>query len=262
MPHPAPSPSRPGPIERPYIFVSYARANRDAVYPEVERLERAGYQLWCDRSDIPTGRPWFDEITTAIRNCDCFLIFLSERSVSSENVRDELHEALRSRRFIIPIYLEKLGPREDLEKLGLTADLQQKLGSIQGIESFALRRSKYEENLFVALFDCVGAPRPKPSAARGQFADRRPEYIAPRPERTPSVASKIIFICMFIACIFAGFLAFIAFIMPDYLTIDREDPAADRQIGWLLGSFFSVIAAGLALAAFLFYWLHLRRNDG
>jgi TIR domain len=82
-------------VEKPFIFVSYLRKDWNVVDLEVKRLDRAGYRLWYDRWDIPTGRKWLDEINNAIRDCSCILIFLSERTAKSDYVVYEIDQALK-----------------------------------------------------------------------------------------------------------------------------------------------------------------------
>lgn len=65
----------------PFIFVSYARGDRDFVYPEIERLKAEGYRIWYDKDEIQLGRSWSREIDEAIAACTCFLVFVTQPDV-------------------------------------------------------------------------------------------------------------------------------------------------------------------------------------
>ena len=49
----------------PFIFVSYAHANRDIVYPIIELLQNNGYHVWYDEG-LRIGNDWRDELAEKI----------------------------------------------------------------------------------------------------------------------------------------------------------------------------------------------------
>ncbi len=50
----------------PYVFISYASADRERVLPIVDRLEQAGVKTWIDREGIHGGANYALEIAEAI----------------------------------------------------------------------------------------------------------------------------------------------------------------------------------------------------
>ena len=85
MPHPDERPSLVLMGGEPFIFVSYARADHELVYPEIRRLKGEGYRVWCDRWDIQPGLAWADEIyEEAIEDfsCSCFVVFATRASAA------------------------------------------------------------------------------------------------------------------------------------------------------------------------------------
>ena len=46
--------------DEPYIFVSYAHEDSDAVYPEIEWLRDQGFNIWYDEGISP-GASWREE---------------------------------------------------------------------------------------------------------------------------------------------------------------------------------------------------------
>jgi len=89
----------------PKIFISYSRTDIDFVRKLAEDLEKAGYDVWQDTTDLHGGENFFGEIPKAIRSSRFFIIILTPTSNRSEWVRNELAEALRLRKKIIPIKL-------------------------------------------------------------------------------------------------------------------------------------------------------------
>lgn len=87
------------------VFISYARADKAFVVDMTERMRAAGVDLWLDVLDIPMGRSWDDAIEAALKECKRVLVFLTPESVASQNVRDEISEALELGAHIIPVLL-------------------------------------------------------------------------------------------------------------------------------------------------------------
>jgi serine phosphatase RsbU (regulator of sigma subunit) len=90
----------------PYVFVSYAHADSDLVYPEIKWLRDAGYRIWYDQG-IPPSENWVGVIPNRISTCTVFLLFLSSAATASKWVRKEISYAHRLPRElpILPVYL-------------------------------------------------------------------------------------------------------------------------------------------------------------
>ena len=54
--------------DKPYIFISYAHADDDAVLPIVSDMHRRGYNIWYDEG-IEVGSEWQECI--ASHSCRC-----------------------------------------------------------------------------------------------------------------------------------------------------------------------------------------------
>lgn len=74
--------------DKPYIFVSYAHADDEEVYPIIEELDRRGYRVWYDEGITP-GKVWADVIGKHVMECQIMLLFISENYIKSENCEDE-----------------------------------------------------------------------------------------------------------------------------------------------------------------------------
>jgi len=88
------------------IFISYSRKDMGFVRKLAGDLEKAGYDVWWDLTDLRGGDDWVRLIPAAIESSQHFIIVISPDSVESEWVRKEYTQALSLRRKIIPIMLE------------------------------------------------------------------------------------------------------------------------------------------------------------
>jgi hypothetical protein len=87
------------------IFISYSRKDMDFVRKLAGDLEKAGYDVWWDITDLRGGDDWVRQIPEAIRLSQFFLVILTPDSVESEWVRKEYTQALSLHKKIIPIML-------------------------------------------------------------------------------------------------------------------------------------------------------------
>ena len=87
-------------------FISYSRNDsKFASFLESE-LQRRGYFLWRDVTDLKAAQNWEKMINRAIEICSHFIIILSQNSIISKEVKRELSTALNLNRPIIPILIE------------------------------------------------------------------------------------------------------------------------------------------------------------
>ncbi len=91
----------------PYVFISYAHADADKVYPVLSRLQLERCRVWFD-AGIAAGENWRRMIASKIEAEDCknFLLFISKNSVNSFDVEAEINAALALHKKIIPINLD------------------------------------------------------------------------------------------------------------------------------------------------------------
>src|SRR5574341_746003 len=88
------------------IFISYSRKDIGFVRKLAEDLEKAGYDVWWDLSDLRGGDDWLRVIPAAIESSAYILVVLSPNAIASEWVEKEYHQALGSGKRIIPIMLK------------------------------------------------------------------------------------------------------------------------------------------------------------
>jgi len=90
---------------KPYIFVSYAHLDSEAVFADIGRLHDQGYRIWYDEG-ISGGADWVEALATAVEEASLFLLFISPQSMQSKNVKNELQWACEHELDIVPVWLE------------------------------------------------------------------------------------------------------------------------------------------------------------
>lgn len=90
---------------RPFIFVSYAHRQSDAVVSTIRILSEKGYRLWYDEG-IPAGSDWPANISLHMHSCGKVFFFVSQRSMESPNCYSEMSTAYRLKKDILVIMLE------------------------------------------------------------------------------------------------------------------------------------------------------------
>ena len=89
----------------PYIFISYAHADRDEVYKVLYFLQSKSFRIWYD-DGITWGSNWSKMIVDKLKNAQCVILFSSKASVNSEYVQDEIIEAWTNMKKIYVIQLD------------------------------------------------------------------------------------------------------------------------------------------------------------
>ena len=62
--------------DKPYVFISYAHKDIEAVKPVLKRIEKDGIRFWYD-SGIISGTEWRDFIASKVSDCKVFIAFIS-----------------------------------------------------------------------------------------------------------------------------------------------------------------------------------------
>ncbi|HVF96007.1 MAG TPA: toll/interleukin-1 receptor domain-containing protein, partial [Flavisolibacter sp.] len=88
-------------------FFSYSRTDSAFVLKLAKDLRDAGVELWLDQLDIKGGSHWDSAIEKALNTAASLIVVLSDESVKSNNVMDEVSFALESGKTVIPVLLEE-----------------------------------------------------------------------------------------------------------------------------------------------------------
>ena len=81
-------------MNRPFAFISYSSADKEIVSSDVATLRDMGVNIWIDE-EMRVGREWQDEAFNAMEdpNCKLVIFYISEASLTSENVLEELEHS-------------------------------------------------------------------------------------------------------------------------------------------------------------------------
>jgi hypothetical protein len=88
------------------IFISYSSEDKTIVKQIAGLLENKGWSVWWDRQ-IPIGQSFDNVIENELHNASCVLVIWTQKSVSSEWVKNEASEAAR-KGVLVPVVLEKV----------------------------------------------------------------------------------------------------------------------------------------------------------
>jgi hypothetical protein len=123
--HPPDSPGNgvvpPGPLDmKPgSVFLNYAREDHKKVEALARALDRAGVDVWLDRTDLAGGDEYTRKIRRNVEVCSLFVPVLSPRVHTSDRrffrlewewAEEVASKAPRTLRYLVPIALEGLSP--------------------------------------------------------------------------------------------------------------------------------------------------------
>jgi len=164
-------------------FISYSRANKEFATKLTKGLRSAGYPVWFDQLDIPTGSRWDDEVEKALRECSIFMVILTPASIASENVKDEIGYAIDHGKRILPVLLEDCDVPLRLRRFQYV-DFTTKSFD-EGFES--------AKGLLSDLIEEVSVPLPAKTPAVEVPGGSRPEAVKAKPVSTaPAVTNAAI----------------------------------------------------------------------
>jgi TolB-like protein len=145
-----PEPSYAG--DQPFLFVSYAHADSELVYPEMRWLQEAGFRLWYDEG-IHVGSVWRKAIADALTATAGMLFVATKSSVESDHCLKELSFALDEGK---PVFVVQL---DDTKLPGL---LRLSLADRQMLNRASFDEATYRAKLTQAL-SAVAKPTLRPA---------------------------------------------------------------------------------------------------
>lgn len=124
------------------IFVSYSRSDTGDFAEQIQKHFRnfKHYDVFTDVNNINAGEDWSETIEKNISKRDIFVIIITYGSLQSTHVRDEILQAQREHKRIIPCFHKDVGE----------GDITWGLSKIQGVEfteKYELARDLYSEIL-------------------------------------------------------------------------------------------------------------------
>lgn len=76
------------------VFISYSHEDQHFARKVADKLIQDGYDVWLDQKEILVGDSVAQKIMSGIKECDYFMVVISENSVNSKWVQKELEVAL------------------------------------------------------------------------------------------------------------------------------------------------------------------------
>lgn len=96
------------------VFISYSSKDESVVHFFVQTLEKNGVKCWWSKKDLDPLSNWASEIFNAIKPCDYFIVVISENSISSGQVINEIKIASNLNKPKLPIRLSNVPLTEEL----------------------------------------------------------------------------------------------------------------------------------------------------
>ena len=158
---------------KPYVFISYARLDKEKVYAEIKRFNEAGFNVWYDEGIAP-GNEWSDEIANALSGCAVFVVLLTPTSAPREAVLNEISFALDEGKPFLAIYLEETE---------LTPGLRLRIFRKQAILKYNMTEEEYAYK-YIEAFTRFGLKRNNPRPVN------TPEPIPVKPSPLPDDKPK------------------------------------------------------------------------
>lgn len=144
------------------VFISYCTA--DSQPPKIAAfLEQNGLRCWIAPRNIAPGTPYARAIIDGMEHSRVFLVFISSSSIKSEDVLNEIDNAHRMRKTIIPVFIERVE---------MSREFGYYLNKTQWINVFNDSRQQ-KEQLLETLRDVLGsAPTPASDPSRQKDSNK------------------------------------------------------------------------------------------
>ena len=96
-----------------YIFVSYAREDKEKVFPFIENMQIAGFRV-CYHAD--TDEEMFFSVDEKLEKSTVVLAFVSPNTIDSVNARKDIQYVLENQKELLIVYLKDINSKYGLGK--------------------------------------------------------------------------------------------------------------------------------------------------
>lgn len=144
-------------------FISYSSRDVEFARKLATDLRKAGVDIWMDKLDLRAGIPWDQQIEKALRAAGSFLVILTQDSVDSDTVSNEISFALKQGKKVIPVMFK-------------TCDIPLRIHRLH----YADFTSEYEQGFqsLLQTFD-IAVPEPYVSTVADKPVEKKPADIKP-----------------------------------------------------------------------------------
>lgn len=91
---------------RPTIFVSYSHSDGNLVGPVVQLLRASAAHVFRDADDIPAGKKWREELSTALTDARLIMVFWCDHASASPEVQKEYSAAIAQGKDVLPVLID------------------------------------------------------------------------------------------------------------------------------------------------------------
>ena len=155
----------------PYVFVSYAHADKARVLPLIQGLQHRGVRVWYDFG-IEFGEDWLQVIAEHLEKSACVVSFITPNYIASDNCVRELVFAVDEKYPLIMCHLEKTN-------LPVKLRLQTKLSNAM------MRKAFFSDE---AYLDALAGAKMLKNCKMEEKAQPEPETIEPEWDESDHVA--------------------------------------------------------------------------
>ena len=147
------------PGKEPYVFISYAHKDSDAVFKMIDDLHGKGVRIWYDEG-IEVGEKWAQKIASRLRKSAVMIACISPNMTASQNCEREIYYAVKHKIPILPVFLDKV--IELPEGLDMQLEITQFVTHSDYINSEAFYNAvrKALENCNSSVFDFAHTMKP------------------------------------------------------------------------------------------------------
>ncbi|MDB9529215.1 TIR domain-containing protein [Oscillatoria sp. CS-180] len=175
------------------VFISYSRRNKEFVQELHIALEATGREVWVDWENIPVAVDWWQEIQLGIELADTFVFVLSPDSVASKVCGQEIEEALKHNKRLVPVVCQDVQPDQvhpELARLNWIFlrpqdDFQKGFQSLLEALDQDLDYVRTHTRLLVRALEWDRSDRDSSYLLRGADLDRANQYLAQGKDQEP-----------------------------------------------------------------------------
>lgn len=99
------------------VFISYNHKDKELANRISSELEKANFQIWDYEKKVTVGENWEDSIYRALSSADYFLYLISKNNIHSNFVSEELIQALKQHKKILPVLIDDSKPEEFISSI-------------------------------------------------------------------------------------------------------------------------------------------------
>src|SRR5438876_535040 len=88
----------------PYVFISYARKDRECAAEIAEALRSAGVETIYD-SNLKPGEAWVNRLHALIEGCFALVVLMTPKSTKSSFVANEILVAQTTHKLMLPVLI-------------------------------------------------------------------------------------------------------------------------------------------------------------